>query len=347
MPKRTNKFQQLIYLIHSQLTDCKVVESAPFVDRRSGEQREVDIAIFSKIANYPVVIGIECRDHKRPQSSTWVEEMWAKHQALSTTSLVLVSSSGFYKPALKTASALGIEALTFEQATPEFWPSSLPRLRRLKLSETYKIPVRFTLIPDEAWLPKGLQASVLAGLSVHTSDGIALGTLKEVFDKEKDKIQLDSTRKIDLLKEGVLVVDVRISLVKGTYLLDEAGQKRTLREMIFRLQFEGYIQDINPQRYQLNDKFVGLVDSDGKYSEATYTIVTKDKFQCSAGVLITKWKKPPACIWDICIPSEYYKDEMGKLRALNYQDSSQFKSSGKPSPGYPELPKLSIRLNSL
>ena len=123
MPKRSNKFQKLIHLIHRQLTECKVVESALFIDKHSGKKREVDIAVFSEIANYPVVISIECRDHKRPQSTPWVEEMWAKHQALPTSSLVLVSSSGFYNPARKKASFLGIELLSFEEAsTQNFCP---------------------------------------------------------------------------------------------------------------------------------------------------------------------------------------------------------------------------------
>ena len=114
MPNRSNRFQKLIYLLHSQLAgSAEVVESMELKDLRTGGTREIDIGIRSEVAGYPIIIGIECRDHKRPQSSTWVEEMWAKHLDLPTATFVLVSSSGFYKPALEKARTYGIEALSF------------------------------------------------------------------------------------------------------------------------------------------------------------------------------------------------------------------------------------------
>ena len=46
MPKRTNEFQSLIYLIQSQLTkDATVTESGMLVDKDTGDLAEVDVVV--------------------------------------------------------------------------------------------------------------------------------------------------------------------------------------------------------------------------------------------------------------------------------------------------------------
>jgi hypothetical protein len=108
MPKRTNTFQRLVKLIHERLVDqnWEVTESEMLVHSLNGEKREVDIVLRykPKIGNYdPILISIECCDHKRPAASPWVELMVKKHEFLPTSNLVLWSSNGFYKPALSLA----------------------------------------------------------------------------------------------------------------------------------------------------------------------------------------------------------------------------------------------------
>ena len=91
------------------------------IDKETGEEREVDILLKSKFGDYSVLLSIEVIDRSRRAGSGWVEEMSGKHKALPTDKLVLVSRSGFTKPALKKAKARGIETLTIEDACATDW----------------------------------------------------------------------------------------------------------------------------------------------------------------------------------------------------------------------------------
>jgi hypothetical protein len=126
MPKRTNKFQKLITAIHACIANNGSVEESAFlVDKESGENREVDILIKSLIADCPIAISVEVIDRIRKAGSDWVEEMAAKHQALLMDKLVLVSRSGFTKPALAKAKFKGIDTLTIEEACDTDWKMAL------------------------------------------------------------------------------------------------------------------------------------------------------------------------------------------------------------------------------
>lgn len=341
MPKRSNKFQKLVHLVHQQLTDCKVVESPLFVDRRSGEKREVDIAILSEIAGYPVVIGVECRDHKRRQSSSWVEEMWAKHQALPTSSLVLVSSSGYYRPAKKTASALGIELLTLEQASGLDWPNHLPRLRQVRMIEIWRNPVRVTLVPAEPWYPERLEAATAAGYPVFSADGSPLGTVKELLDNAIASVQIQPSDRSSFSEEISCDADCHVKLPPGTYLAENAAAHVRLREMIFRLHFEIRSRVTEPTMYQFKDSVVGAWDSTSTYGEILYSFVASEEGKLTAGASIGDVRfRPPACKWDVAVPIEYHQEGLADLKTLDYRDPSQFDTNGEPTP---DPPQVSIR----
>ncbi len=113
MPKRTTIFQNLVALFEGQLAplEATIHESRMLKDAGTGEDREVDIVIEVNAGVHPVVIGIEVIDQKRPASSPWVESIAKKHEDLPINKTILVSRSGFYRPAIQKAKALKIEAL--------------------------------------------------------------------------------------------------------------------------------------------------------------------------------------------------------------------------------------------
>ena len=122
MPQRTNAFQRIVTLIHGTLAgQAKVVESAMLRDKVTTEEREVDILITTQAANYNVVIGIEVVSWSRPAGTPWVEKMLAKHNNLEVNKLILISESGFTRPAIKKAKFYGIETLTLENACAIDW----------------------------------------------------------------------------------------------------------------------------------------------------------------------------------------------------------------------------------
>jgi hypothetical protein len=68
--------------------NATVTESAELTDLVTGDKREVDVCIETNAAGHPLIIGIECRDHTRKQTVTWIDEMHAKHSRLPTDHLV-------------------------------------------------------------------------------------------------------------------------------------------------------------------------------------------------------------------------------------------------------------------
>jgi hypothetical protein len=132
VPRRTNPFQAVIFFVQKHFAgEATVTESAELIDLVSGEKREVDVCIETQVANHRVIISLECRDHKRPQSIGWIEEMHAKHSRLPTNVLVLVSSSGFTKNALAAAQSYGIETIVSQDLTDERASEIAERAHRL------------------------------------------------------------------------------------------------------------------------------------------------------------------------------------------------------------------------
>lgn len=120
MPKRTNDFQRLVYLIQKNLSDgSEVTESRMLRDRQTGTEREVDVVIEGKLSHQSVVISIECRDRKRRADVQWVEQMIAKHERLPTNVLLLASSSGYTAEAVRVAEAHGTGFFSLENQTEE------------------------------------------------------------------------------------------------------------------------------------------------------------------------------------------------------------------------------------
>lgn len=123
MPARTNAFQRLVALLTATLAgQSKVTESAMLIDRVTGEPREVDVVVTSHTASYQVHLGLEVVAWRRPADTPWIEKMHAKHQHLVTDKLILVSESGFSRPARRKAEFLGVETLTIEEACAADWP---------------------------------------------------------------------------------------------------------------------------------------------------------------------------------------------------------------------------------
>jgi hypothetical protein len=130
VPRRTNPFQAVVFLLQKHIAgEATVRESAELIDLVSGQKREVDVCIETRVANHSVVISLECRDHGRPQPIGWIEEMHAKHSRLPTNVLVLVSSSGFTRNALAAAQSYGMETVIPEELTDERAEKIANRLR--------------------------------------------------------------------------------------------------------------------------------------------------------------------------------------------------------------------------
>ena len=171
-------------------------ESAFLVDRETGEEREVDILLKSQFGDYSVVLSVEVNARSRRAGSGWVEEMAGKHQALVTNKLVLVSRSGFTKPALKKAKVRGIEALTIKEACVTDWKLVL-QLEGQGVFQLFNI--RFScsahIVGRSDWLPAPLSARViLPGDEHHSVGDIAAFVLFTPTIKQAMLVHFDLTK---------------------------------------------------------------------------------------------------------------------------------------------------------
>jgi hypothetical protein len=115
MPKRSNDFQRLVYLVRVNLAEgAKVTESKMMRDRLTKRFREVDVVVEGAVGGQDVVVSIECRDHQRVADVTWVDLMKAKHDRLDTNALILASRSGFTPEARDVADKFGIKVFTLD-----------------------------------------------------------------------------------------------------------------------------------------------------------------------------------------------------------------------------------------
>ena len=76
MPKRSNEFQKLVFLVKQHASDTtQVTESKMLKDIITGAEREVDVCIEGSVGGHDVVVSFECIDRKRRADVTWVEMM--------------------------------------------------------------------------------------------------------------------------------------------------------------------------------------------------------------------------------------------------------------------------------
>lgn len=134
MPRRTNAFQKVIYMLQKQLAGHAVVTESKLVrNQDAGTEVEVDVVVETTVGQVPFVIGIECTAGKRPATIEWIHQMYGKHKALPIHASVVVSKSGYTKSALKQAEALKIVAMTVEEAEAAVWTDVVGNLQNLAL----------------------------------------------------------------------------------------------------------------------------------------------------------------------------------------------------------------------
>lgn len=109
MPQRTNVFQQVVALVYELVADADatVEESVMLADRETGGKREIDVLVTGKIAGIPMRVQIEATARAEPADVKWVEAELAKHRAVGTNQLILVSEAGFSRDAKRKAEANG------------------------------------------------------------------------------------------------------------------------------------------------------------------------------------------------------------------------------------------------
>jgi len=131
VPRRSNEFQKLIFVLYRQLFKKATVKESMFLqDKDTGSNTEVDITINYEINGKPAIIGVECTAMKRKADILWYRAMVKKHEDLPLiTKTVLVSKSGFTKQVYEKAKKNNVEVLTLEQAENFTWDNFVKKIQ--------------------------------------------------------------------------------------------------------------------------------------------------------------------------------------------------------------------------
>jgi hypothetical protein len=114
------EFEKLVARIEQAMSPSGAEVKSPdhIPDKVTGQLREVDASIRYKVGTCPILITIECRDRSSVEDVQWIEQLLEKKRSVGAAMTVAVSSSGFSEPAIKKATALGIEIRTLTEAAP-------------------------------------------------------------------------------------------------------------------------------------------------------------------------------------------------------------------------------------
>ncbi len=236
MPKRSNEFQRLIYLVHRELHDrATVTESAMLADRLGGPAQEVDVLIEEPIGQIHMLIGVECRDRGRPATVEWVQQMRGKHQH-RTDKLVLVSRSGFTGTAVDEARRHGIETMSLAEAREADWNVVVNKLKEVFVGQfSFNISKGYAVLDEEYGLTEAPEISAAEPLYSPDDElmgpvgGIARDQLQrpaaarelmELFYRNQDRAQATATFEVPA----------------GSFLIDTSGMKWRVKAI--RLEIE-------------------------------------------------------------------------------------------------------------
>lgn len=120
MAKQWEEFEKLVAHLHAAVLPHADVKHNVKIRGRSGRLRQVDVAITTQAAGYPVLIALECKRHSRPVGIREVEAFASKLRDVRASQGVLIAA-GFDEGARAVASEHLVTLLTYEEISGIDW----------------------------------------------------------------------------------------------------------------------------------------------------------------------------------------------------------------------------------
>ncbi len=135
------RFEKLIHDIHTQLAPAGAVVKLDdkIVGCFSKTPRQLDITIRVRIAQYDVLIVVECKDQARPIDVTELDSFANKLEDVKANKGVMISTSGYTPAAVNTARAKGIDTRTYIDTDSVDWRKEIA------------IPVLLVIVKLNSW----------------------------------------------------------------------------------------------------------------------------------------------------------------------------------------------------
>ena len=147
------RFEKLIHQIHAQLAPegAVVTLDDKIVGYESKVERQLDVTIRASVAQYKILIVIECKDEARPIDVGTMGEFASLLRDVKANKGVMISSSGYTSAAIEMARAQGIDTRTYLDTESVDWKSEVTIPVLLTRTKLDSWRVRFSSIPGFQW----------------------------------------------------------------------------------------------------------------------------------------------------------------------------------------------------
>jgi len=201
------RFEKLIHQIHTQLAPQGAVVTLDdkIIGCESNVERQLDVTIRVSVAQYKILIVVECKDEGRPIDVGTMGEFASLLRDVKANKGVMISSSGYTPAAVDMARAQGIDARTYLDTESVDWKSEVTipvLLTRVKL-DAWRL--RFSSVPGFQWgVPTNIPSPLI---ETFAEDGSPLGPIITLLGKiwSRDETLHEPGEHTVLLAEHVLV----------------------------------------------------------------------------------------------------------------------------------------------
>lgn len=206
MDKKWKRFEDLAASIQRSLAPtAKVEQDIRIVGKTSGVERQIDIAVRTKVGQFDLLVVVDCKDYRGNVDVKDVEGFVTMLKDVEANKGALVAAKGFSEAARKVGSSAGISLYTLIDAESEDWPSfvTIPVLVDDRHLEAVRYTVRSTDLRPLA--PQGIELQ-----SVFGRDGTRLGRVRDLAPRAWDDGRLPIHEGIHenlLLADGPLFMD--------------------------------------------------------------------------------------------------------------------------------------------
>lgn len=281
MPKRTNKFQQLVVRMYKQMADPGdlVTESAMLTERNGTTKREVDILLEKKIFGTRVRLAVECRNRGDKDDVTWIDSLIGKYKDLDLDRKIAVSSSGFSRAAQDKANLNRIELFTLRQALETDWPAEFVRLGMALVARNDR-PAALHIVTDPP-----VSGPLSLNMMMVAESGKQIGTIEQiartVYERRRQKIDAEIGKQFlaffktlsDLAKHKV-IVDISQSPTNQVFIEDSQGTRYRLVSFILRMVCSFSYKPITLEHYLLGVAQVSAGSFSGNQTHKSISFTT-------------------------------------------------------------------------
>jgi hypothetical protein len=148
--------EKLVARIQQQLApNSQVIHNTRLQGRRTQRPRQIDVLVKDKVAQFDIIIVIDCKDYKHPVDVKGVEEFYGLLDDVGAQKGVLVCPKGFTETAKIRAEGYQIDLYSPVDTDPHKWQVKVTvpalcdfRSAAISFGVTFSAPLPMRLLPD-------------------------------------------------------------------------------------------------------------------------------------------------------------------------------------------------------